>query len=313
MPNAIETLAAFVASAPRSYRDTAIRRATESILDVIGCMLLGADHPDTQRALRSVQAWGAGDACVVGMSQRLAPPWAALVNGVSAHTFDLDDWDELANSHPSAVLVPALLGACAETPCPGVDLLDAYLVGVEVVARVGDAVNMHHYNLGWHSTATLGGLAAAAACARLKGLDAERAANALSLSTSMSTGYISQFGTSGKPLHAGLAAKAGLLACALADNGATGQRDALDGEVSFSSLLVPDAETRFDTALGKLGDPWYMDERGLVLKIYPACGYNHRAIDGALEFEGTPSHRAGTDRQGRRVASRLLPRDPALS
>jgi 2-methylcitrate dehydratase PrpD len=137
--------------------------------------------------------------------------------------------------------------------------------------------------MGWHSTRTLGTLGGAAAAARLMRLDAGRAAHAVSLATSMGGGYNSQFGTTAKPLHAGLAAQGGLMAASLAAAGATSGAGALDGPVSLASLMAAPGEVRFD-ALDRLGAPWAIEEHGLCVKIHSSCGYTHRAIDGALRL-----------------------------
>ncbi len=282
--NAIETLATFVADTPRGgHAATSVATAKRALLDTLGCMLLGADAPVTRAAVTAAAGWGAGPMPVYGTTARLPAPFAALANGAAAHAFDVDDYTLIANDHPSAVLVPALLAAVT-TETSGPELIDAYLTGLEVIFRIGEAVNMGHYNLGWHATSTIDGLGATAALARLGRLDAPAAAMALSLTTSLGSGYVSQFGTMAKPLHAGIAAKASVIATGLARAGATGTTAALDGAVSFASLMVPPGEARFADTLAKLGRPWGLDEFGLGAKLYPSCAYTHRAIDGALEL-----------------------------
>ena len=282
---AIQRLSEFVCQTDSSrHPETAIKRAELAWLDTIGCMLLGAESEVAQVAQKSVAGWGKGDAPVVGSDLMLPPPWAALVNGASAHALDLDDFTFIANDHPSAVLVPALLSAVSgsQEQTSGMDLLDAYLIGLEVIYCLGEAVNMDHYNLGWHTTSTLDSMGATAAVCRLHKLNESQTAAALSLTTSMGAGYISQFGTSGKPLHAGLSAKSGLLAAHLGAAGATGQLTALDGEVSFASLLVPKGKARFEEAIERLGNPWGIEAHGLGAKVYPSCGYVHRLVDAAI-------------------------------
>jgi 2-methylcitrate dehydratase PrpD len=144
-------------------------------------------------------------------------------------------------------------------------------------------VNFSHYDMGWHSTRTLGTIGAAAAAARLMRLNAGRAAHAVSLATSMGGGYTSQFGTTAKPLHAGLAAQGGLMAASLAAAGATSGAGALDGPVSLASLMAAPGEARFD-GFDRLGAPWGIEQHGLSIKIHSSCGYTHRAIDGALRL-----------------------------
>ncbi|MCC7045729.1 MAG: MmgE/PrpD family protein [Alphaproteobacteria bacterium] len=282
MPHAIQDFAAFLAAGRRDYSAAAVKRSTTSILDTVGCMLLGSGEPATKAAIDAVGAWGQGPAPVVAGGLRLAPPWAAMVNAVAAHALDFDDWDFPGSTHPSAVILPALLAVMAEGRFSGADLVDAHIAGFEIIARMGEAVNLSHYKLGWHATGTLGALGAAAACARALRLDATRAAHAISIATSMAGGYVSQFGTLTKPFHAGFAAKAGVMASRLAACGVTAGQGVLDGPAGFAKLMVEPGEARFAPALAKLGRPWAIEEHGICLKPYPSCSYTHRAIDAAL-------------------------------
>ena len=284
---AIETLASFIAGVPRErHPSMAVERAKCAFLDTLGCIYVGADSIATRAVLGAAAAWGRGTTPVLGTEVTLPPPWATMANGASAHAYDFDDYTLQANDHPSAVLVPALLAASQpqDRDQSGMDLLDAYLVGLEVVFRLGEAVNLGHYKLGWHTTSTLDGFGATAAVCRLWGLDARATAVALSLTTSLGSGFVSQFGTATKPLHAGFSAKTGLLAAGLGRSGATAYAGALDGDVSFRTLLVPPGEARFEEALTKLGNPWGIEEFGLGAKAYPSCAYAHRAVDCAIEL-----------------------------
>ena len=284
---AIDRLARFITTVERErHPAAAVERAKQAFLDTIGCMVLGRESVATRSAVAAASDWGQGPAPVYGTAVTLPPPWAAMANGASAHAFDLDDYTLQANDHASAVLVPAVLAASYRLgeDVPGLNLLDAFLVGLEVIFRLGEAVNMGHYKLGWHTTSTLDSFGATAAVCRLWGLDAAATAAALSLTTSLGSGYVSQFGTAAKPLHAGFSAKTGLVAASLGRSGATAYGGALDGEVSFRTLLVPPGEARFEEALAKLGDPWGTEEFGLGAKIYPSCGYTHRSIDCAIEL-----------------------------
>lgn len=285
--SAIETLATFVATVPRKrHPASAIERAKLAFADTIGCMLLGARSDEAAIVTATASGWGTGPAPVFGIGATLPAPWAAMANATAAHAYDLDDYTLVANDHPSAVLVPALLAAAAshEDGINGAALLDAYLVGLEVIFRLGEAVNMGHYKLGWHTTSTLDSLGATAAVCRLTDVGAKGTAAALSLTTSMGSGFVSQFGTMAKPLHAGLSAKTGIVAAGLGQAGATASLHALDGPVSFATLLVPDGVADFQRALAKLGAPWGIEEHGLGAKMYPSCGYIHRAIDAAIDL-----------------------------
>lgn len=284
---AITRLGEFIATHPRGQAKPAhLDRAAEAFLDTLGCILLGRDAPVTLTALKACAPWGNGPAPVPGTGVSLPAPWAALALGAAAHSFDLDDYTLIANDHPSAVLVPALLSQAATMAdeISGEALLEAYLIGLEVIFRAGEAVNMGHYNLGWHTTSTLDSLGATAAIARLTGLSAAQTSAALSLTTSMGSGFVSQFGTMAKPFHAGLSAKAGIMSYALARSGATASPHVLDGPVSLSSIMTPSDVPGFDKALEGLGKTWGLDRFGLGAKLYPSCGYTHRSIDGALEL-----------------------------
>ncbi len=212
-------------------------------------------------------------------------PVAALINGASAHSFDFDDYDEASQAHASAVLVPAILAFAEEIGSSGAEALDAYIIGLEVIIRIGEAVNMAHYNKGWHTTATLGIFGAAAACARLYGADAGEMLAALSIAASYSAGMKVQFGTDAKPLHAGIAAQNGVTAATLARAGLSGHKDALDGPLGFVSLYAGSDAPDFPTGIPKLGNPLAIEEFGLIIKRFPNCACLHRALDCFFELK----------------------------
>ena len=148
--------------------------------------------------------------------------------------------------------------------------------------RIGEAINMSHFHKGFHSTATIGTLAASVACARLIGLDARRAGHALAIATSLAAGSKCHLGTTTIHLHTGLAAHNGILAAGLAAAGATGASDALDGGWGTLSLLADADAPGFEGPLAKLGNPLAIEEHGLHVKPYPCCSYATTAIDGVL-------------------------------
>ena len=282
--SAVVRLGHFIAAAPADHSAEAVRRSRRSILDTLGCMFLARDDETTRAALDTVRGWGSGPVPVAGHDIRLPAPWAAFVNACAAHAMELDDWDEPSSVHTSAVSVPALLAILAGRGASGSDLTDAHLVAVETSMRVGEAVNMGHYDRGWQATGTIGPIAAAAGCARALKLDAGRAANVIALSTSMAAGYVSQFGTMAKPMHAGFAAKSGVFAATLAANGATARDSTLDGPVSFAALMSDATRADFDRAFAKLGNPWGILEHGLYIKMVPSCGATNLVVEGALSL-----------------------------
>ncbi|MEM9217296.1 MAG: MmgE/PrpD family protein [Cyanobacteria bacterium P01_F01_bin.150] len=280
-----ESLAHWVATVSSEHTPLSLKRAKTALIDTLGCMVIGHGHPAAQHSIAAVSQWGRGASTAVGLSERLPAPWAALVNGTAAHALDLDDYNEFPSfGHPSAVLLPAVLALGEERHTSGAEVLDAFIVGLEVLMRVGEAVNVAHYNLGWHASATLGVLGAAAGCARLLGLNTNATSAALSIASSCAAGYNSQFGTMTKPLHIGLAAHSGVLAAQLAATGITASTMTLDGKWSFLTLLSTQDAQGFEVPLAKLGNPLAIDEYGLSIKRYPCCSATHRAIDGVISL-----------------------------
>ena len=279
-------LGRWVAEAPRAWSEEAERRAASAFVDTAACMLAGADDPAPRAAHAGVASWGAGGAVIAGSPHRLAAPWAALVNGTAAHALDYDDILEISNAHVSAVLVPALLALGQERGADGAACVDAFIVGVEVMARLGEALNPTLYFKGWHTTSTLGAPAAAAACARLLRLDAVKATAALGLATSLASGGKRQFGTMAKPLHAGLTAKNGILAAALAESGVSAAADAYEGARGFVDLFTGVPRERLEAAVAAFDGPPAIERYGLWQKVYPCCGSVHRPLDALLDIRG---------------------------
>jgi len=281
---AIRCFARLIADPARDYPQLARDRSRAALADTVGCMFAGARRPVAVKALSAFRDSAPGDCVVVGHQARLHAPFAALVNGSSAHALDYDDYDAPANSHPSAVIFPALLAMANGQAKSGADLLDAHVVGVEIIQRLGEAMNMAHYYAGWHTTMTLGTVGASAACARLFGFDEHLGAHALSIAASMASGLTNQGGFDTKPLHAGLTAQNAVLATTLAASGVTASDEVIDGRISLAKAMGEYQPDKFDAALAKLARPWSIVEHGLIAKAYPSCGYTHRLIDAALKI-----------------------------
>jgi len=177
-------------------------------------------------------------------------------------------------------------------------VLDGYIVGLQVMGHVGQAVNPFHRNRGWHATATMGAIGAAAGAARLLGLNTEQTAHAISMATSRAGGFMSQFGTDTKPLHAGFAASGGVQSALMAEAGLTAGADTLDGPTGLRTLMVgPDVEAcaaemqgtaehgqSVTFVPGRVSAPLHIETYGLKIKRFPNCGSVHRALDGLLSL-----------------------------
>ncbi len=295
---AVEMLGAWVAETPPTWPDDALHQAKRSFIDTIGVMIPGAREPATRIMVETAASWGVGKSVVFGSNQKQAPPFAALVGGTAAHALDFDDNFDPAKAHASAVLVPAILAAGDDLDVTGLQAFDAYIVGLQVMGRVGQGVNPFHRARGWHATATIGAIGAAAAVARLLKLDAIKSAHAISISTSMAGGFMSQFGTMTKPAHAGFAAQGGVMAAYMAAGGLTAGADTLDGPRGMGTLMVgPDVDALRTALQGTaehgqtltfpdtpVGEPLHILEYGLKVKRFPNCGSIHRALDGLLQL-----------------------------
>jgi len=291
--DALGAFGRWIAETPGAWPEAALESAHRALIDTVAVMIPGSTAAGTRKVAATVAAWGEGPCTVVGSPRPLAAPWAALINGTAGHALDFDDNFDPPKAHASTVLFPAVLALGETQHCSALDCLDAYIVGLQIQGRVGQGLNPPHRNRGWHATATTGALGAAAAGARLLGLDAERSAAALSIATSMAAGFMSQFGTETKPLHAGLAAKAGVMAASLARAGLTAGTDTLEGATGMAGLMVgPDRDAlrraivepehgqtlTFET--DGVGDPLLILEHGFRVKRFPNCGSAHRAMDG---------------------------------
>lgn len=266
-----------------AFEPLARQRAVDAITDCVGCMLAGAGEPLAGSLSRALRAAGSsGSAVLAGQGAGTSPIDAALFNGALAHALDYDDTNHPAYAHPSAVLVPALLAAAALDDFSGQAFVTAYVIGFEVFGKLGRAMNTAHYRRGWHATATFGTLAATAAVASVLRLDREQTVMALGIAASSAGGLRANFGSMVKPLHAGYAARNGLLAALLAREGHDASEQALDHPYGYLQLFSGDGG--FDPEpLRSWGQPLeILTPYGLALKPFPACGATHTAIEAAL-------------------------------
>jgi 2-methylcitrate dehydratase PrpD len=270
---------AVAASPPQPAR----ARAAAAVLDTAGVALAGASEP-ASRIARDVAVAEGGSACaILGTDARAGASGAALANGTAAHALDFDDMCFVSLAHPSAPLVPAALAAAELSGETGRAALDAYVAGFEIEARLGAQMNPRHYQRGWHCTSTLGTIGAAAAASRLLGLDAASAGHALGIAASQASGLKENFGTMVKPLHAGLAARNGVLAALLARGGMTASPLALDGPQGFLAAMDGERPSLAD-AVADLGSRWEILDTGITVKLYPSCAATHPTLDTILDL-----------------------------
>jgi len=261
------------------------RWARAAILDTVGVALAGA-HEDAPTMAAAALGIGAapGPCLVFGTSRRVDPLSAALVNGTAAHALDYDDCNNSMGGHPSAPVLAALFALGEMHKSSGRDVMTAYVTGFEVEARIGRAVHLHHYEKGWHPTATLGVFGAAAACAKLLGLDADKTAIALSIAASFSSGVKANFGSMVKPLHVGHCARNGMYAALLAREGFSSGADVLEHKQGFLNLFNGAGNYNADRMFEGWGAPFDIVSPGIGFKQYPCCASTHSAIDCMMEL-----------------------------
>jgi 2-methylcitrate dehydratase PrpD len=219
---------------------------------------------------------------VLGTGLRTSPTWAALANGAAAHAHDFDDTNFALTGHPSAPLLSAALAAAEAEPAGGAAVALAYIIGFEVDAALGLALNPDLYTRGWHATSAIGTLGCAAAAASLLRLDAEQTRHALGLAASLASGLKENFGSMTKPFHAGHAARNGVFAALAAREGLTASDEALEGRQGYAAALVQAKLT--PGAFEALGRRWELVHSGIAVKPYPSCALTHSAIDALLEL-----------------------------
>jgi 2-methylcitrate dehydratase PrpD len=274
-----EGLAAFVAGLDeRAIPEAARRAAHVGWIDCVGVMIAGSGA-DAPRLLHEVLAPTGGESTLYFGTQRAGAPEAAWLNGTAAHALDFDDTG--VRGHPSTVLVPAIAAEAEHLDLSGAQMLRAYVAGYETWAELALRERDSVHAKGWHPTGIWGAVAAAAACAALRGLDARRAQAALALGASQSAGLVANFGTMTKPFHAGRAAHAGVMAARLAQAGYTASPDAFEHPQGLLRAVSERGNTDWETP-PSAGQRWRLVEEGLNVKQYPLCYCTHRAIDGLL-------------------------------
>lgn len=263
-----------------------VERSKLAILDTVGVTLAGIETR-TAAVVRQFAAASGGPprATILGTADRTDPATAAFVNGTVGHALDYDDVSWSMIGHPSVAILPAVLALAEDHGASGSRVLTAYAVGFEVAAKLGEALNPSHYERGFHATGTLGTLGAAAAAANLLGFNSTQVANALGIAASLASGLRQNFGTDTKPLHAGQAARNGIVAAELTRCGFTASTEILNSRWGFANVFADLDEPEPSLGpIGALADPWEIAGTGLLIKAYPSCVSTHTGIDSALRL-----------------------------
>jgi 2-methylcitrate dehydratase PrpD len=283
-PPVTTILAKFVSGhASRGWSDAVEHEAHRTFYNWLGCAIGAARHEAADAALAAVATLEpAPQATVLGRTERIDMASAALVNGITSHTFDFDDTHLKTIIHPAGPVASAILALGEHQAASGREVIDALVLGIDVACRVGNAMYPDHYDRGWHITGSTGMLGAAAGCARLLKLDEQQTTMALGIAASQPVGLREQFGTMTKPFHPGAAARAGLMSALLARHGFTASPRALEAPRGF--MQVASDKRDWNEVTGELGKRFEISFN--TYKPF-ACGIViHPSIDACVQLRG---------------------------
>jgi len=252
-----------------------IDRGKTCLLEATGCGIFGSTQPWSRILLAEMAAEGApGRSTVLGSSQTLAAPAAALVNGTAIHGFELDDLIAESITHPAACVIPAALAAAEAVGASGAQLIEAIVAGYEVMHRVGLALGTEPAKRGFHTTSLVAPVACAVAAGKVMQLDLDQLYSAVGLACSAASGIKSFAAGRGggmvKRLHLGRSAEAGLRSAQLAARGFLGPPFALDSRFGLLEVFGGAGADASKLSRG-LGDTWAM--RDVWFKVFPVCGW----------------------------------------
>ena len=272
--------------------ENAVVGAQAAVLDHLGCLIYGMEQPwlsSVRRAVLPDAGPPAGGAPVLRTGQRTGPADAAFVNGTAAHGFELDDI--YYRTHPGSVVISAAM-ACLGGPRDGRELLAAVAAGYEFIGRAARSIGVAHSDLGFHTMGVVGPFGSAAAVAHIRGFDADRFHSAIGIAASFGSGIKAFVHGPGmvKRLHAGQAAKNGVVAADLSGAGFDGPTRPLEGRFGFCRVFAPE-----DSDLSQLTDA--LGRRFAVadvyLKPYSCCGALHGVINAADQLRRTHDFELG--------------------
>jgi 2-methylcitrate dehydratase PrpD len=281
-PPITQLLAQFVATHPsRGWSDAVDHEAHRTFMNWLGCAVGAAKHEAADAALAAIRMLEpAPQATVLGRRERVDMASAALVNGITSHTFDFDDTHLNTIIHPAGPVASAVLALAEHAGSTGREVIDALVLGIDVSCRVGNMMYPEHYDRGWHITGSTGVLGAAAACSRLLKLDAQQTQMALGIAASQPVGMREQFGTMTKPFHPGGAARAGLMSALLASHGYTASPKALEAPRGYAQTVS--TKNDWTQVTGELGQRFEISFNSY--KPF-ACGIViHPSIDACVQL-----------------------------
>ena len=252
-----------------------LRLARHCFLDWAAVTIAGAREPLSGIIGAALAPEAQGGVCsLAGAGRRCGASEAALINGTLGHALDFDDVNARMQGHPSVALMPAIMAIAEANGRSGGDALRAFVGGYQVASRLGAALGGSHYARGFHATATVGSVAAAAGCAILLRLDSEQTRIALALAATQAGGLKASFGTMAKPLHAGKAAANGVLAVRLAQHGFSARADTLEHGQGLGAAMSDDFQPE---RAASAAPEWEIEDN--LFKYHASCYLTHSSIE----------------------------------
>jgi 2-methylcitrate dehydratase PrpD len=269
-----------------NYQDlpkNVVQQAKLCFLDFLAVSLRGSRTKSAQIVKRIISAdiSGDGKSTIIG-GTRADPMDAALVNGVSAHSLDLDDGHRLAQIHPGACIIPAALSLSEAYGKSGKDFITSIVVGYQVATRLGMIINPEHREKGFHSTGTCGTIGAAATASEIMDLNKECILNALGLAGTQAAGLLESdhSGSMAKHLHAGRAAQSGVLSALLAKEGFTGAHTIIEGKEGILKAIGNEHTFQGNDTMTHTSEKFEILR--VYFKKYPVCRHLHSSLDAAI-------------------------------
>lgn len=261
-----------------------VAMAKERVLDTIGACIAGSRGWDySQELVQGLKELGLGEASVFSSKERLSCPAAAMVNSAYGHALELDDGHKNAGVHAGTVVVPTALAVGETVHASGRDLLTAIVLGYEIVYRIACSINPAQIKKGFHPSATCGVFGAAAAAAKLLGLNRQQTANALGLAGMQAAGLMEATlsGQGAKCVMVGHASLAGVISARLAKEGLPGPSSVFEGRYGLFNTMSENVLK--EDLFKELGKTYEIADT--YVKLYPSCRHIHPAIESILSLQ----------------------------
>src|SRR3990167_1667220 len=261
--------------------DDVRKEARRALVNYVGCALGGSKHEAMNITINTLAPYaGKSTASVLGRLERFDPLLSSLLNGISSHVHDYDDTMPGNYIHASSPVASALFAYTSGKKVSGKEFELAFILGFEIVSRIGNATYPAHYDAGWHSTGSVGVFGASVAIAKLLGLSETQMVWAIGLGATQSAGLREMFGSMAKSFHQGRSAQIGYMAALLAQGGFTAGVHSIEGPRGFAAVQ----SAAYDLSIITKGLGVDFDLRVNTYKPLPCGIVIHPTIDACIQL-----------------------------